>query len=280
MTGSSSLPNAAGAPTTKHSGREQESARRRRRRAPFCPGNEDETPPEILRLGSGAWDVRVVSNRFPAFEPSVERTGAESRGFFDETPARGAHEVIIETPLHDASLASLEPMQVVRVFDAYQRRYRALRSLPDTHSVVIFRNHRLEAGTSLSHPHSQLMAAPVPTPLGRRRLEVARSYYRHNKSCRYCDLRDAERRSGLRILFEEGSAVALQPHASRHPFETWVLPLHHQPSFGNASAVELRDVAIATQRVLAALAEALDDPPFNYVLHTSPVADEEEPYFL
>lgn len=249
---------------------------------PFCPGNEDQTPQEVLRLSRSpsGWDVRGFRNRFPAFEPSVNPPDLPGSGFFDERPARGAHEVIVETPDHEASFASLEPAQVVRVFQAYQSRYRALRDLPCADSIIVFRNHRLQAGTSLSHPHSQLVATPLPTPLARRRYEVARAYYKDRQACLYCDLRDAERKAGARILFEEGSAVALQPFASRFPFETWVLPLEHNPSFGNASPEELRDVALATRRVLAALDAALRDPPFNYVLHTAPVAEEDQPYFL
>ena len=249
---------------------------------PLCPGNEAQTPPEVLRLSSTTtgWDVRAFHNRFPAFEPSVDPADLSGAGFFDERAAAGAHEVLVETPEHDATFSSLAPSQVVRIFEAYQSRYWALRSLACTRCIIIFRNHCIEAGTSLSHPHSQVVGAPLPTPLARRRYEVARAYYEGHESCLYCDLRDAEIKAGSRILLQQGSAVALQPFASRFPFEIWVLPLEHRPSFGNASPEELRDVALATQRVLAALDEALDDPPFNFVLHTAPVADEDQPYFL
>lgn len=253
-------------------------------RCPFCPGNEAQTSEEVDRLpltgGSGDWGTRVIRNRFPAFVPDGDPTRRLSAGHFRRMTAVGAHEVIIETPHHTRPIADMSDEDVTRIFEAYQRRYRTLRRFPGVQVVVIFKNYGEEAGTSLLHPHSQIIAAPVETPIVRRKYQVARDHYEEYGTCLYCDVRDWERTAGERVIFETAHFIAVHPYASRWPFETWILPLRHTPSLGAASAPQLREAALATRRVLWLLRASVGDAPFNYVVHTAPVADEDRPYFL
>src|SRR5688500_274691 len=84
---------------------------------PFCPGNEDKTPPEILAYrdqgaaNAPGWRTRVVPNRFPALaiEGKLDRRG---EGMFDRMNGVGAHEVIIESPQHDVTFANLSTKQI------------------------------------------------------------------------------------------------------------------------------------------------------------------------
>lgn len=250
---------------------------------PFCPGNESLTPGETERLllpGSSQWNVRVVANRFPAFVPDGDPHRSVRADHFRSMRATGAHEVVIETPHHGRAIPDLSDAEITLVFAAYQRRYHALRRLPGMEVVIIFKNYGEAAGTSLTHPHSQIVAAPVETPAVRRKYQVARDHYEEWGTCLYCDLRDWERAAAERVVFETSHFIAVHPYASRWPFETWILPLQHTPSFGSAAPDQLAEAALATRRILRVLRGALGDPPFNYVVHTAPAGDEERPYFL
>ena len=139
---------------------------------PFCPGNESQTPKEVFRLpASGqapAWMVRVVPNRFAAVTPSGRIARIRDGYCFHKMDGIGVHEVIIETPSHNATMALMPYEQVEEVLVAYQQRYNALKKNPQFKFITIFKNHGQAAGTSLIHPHSQLVAIPVAPPYYRR----------------------------------------------------------------------------------------------------------------
>jgi UDPglucose--hexose-1-phosphate uridylyltransferase len=145
---------------------------------PFCPGRESETPPEVWRLASpaGGWRVRVVPNRFALLTPDGSPRRQVSPEGFVGMPGIGHHEVIIESPDHTADLARGDDADVRGVLEAYRARFNALRSA-DASVIVIFRNHGPAAGTSLAHPHSQIVATPVVPVDIRHRFEVAMQHY-------------------------------------------------------------------------------------------------------
>lgn len=247
-----------------------------RERCPFCYDREGLTPPEIFALrpdGSApdtpGWQVRVVPNKFPALriEGQVDPNGGPLAERMDGV---GAHEVIIETPDHDAHLGLLPPDQVTRVLWAYRERYVDLRGDPRFQYALLFRNHGRSAGASLSHPHSQLIALPVLPRRAEEELEVARAYFAEHARCLYCDVVASELRDAERIVFENEHFVAYEPYASRFPFETWVVPKFHQASFGDLSDDHLLPMADALGATLHKLHAALDNPPYNFILHTAP----------
>ncbi len=237
---------------------------------PFCPGNEDQTPPEILREPPGPiWQVRVVPNMFAALsgDGSAERSGDR---MFREMPGIGSHEVVIETPRHDGRMDELSSEEVARVIRIWRERYGSLVARPDVRAVVVFKNFGALAGTSLTHPHSQIVATPVFPPRLLRRLQVASHYYDENGACVYDDVIAAEREAKIRLVEEVGGFVAFEPWAAQTPFETWIAPTFHQGSFGDLADEHVDALAAILVRTLAAVRRACGDPDYNLVLYSAP----------
>ena len=250
---------------------------------PFCPGNEALTPPDIFVLpkgGKSPWSVRVVANKFAALVPGGTTEHKQVGSIYREMDGVGTHEVIIETPEHEQTLALLPETQILDVLTAYQERYRRLRDEPWARLILIFRNHGESAGTSLEHPHSQLIATPVVPKDVRRKYEVATTYYDDTGRCLYCDVLKDEMALGERIIMDTDRFVVFHPFASKSPFETWIGPKKHQPSFGKVSEEDLRELARVLKLTLKSLHEAIGDPDYNYVIHTAPVEDEQKSYYL
>ncbi len=250
---------------------------------PFCPGNETKTPPEALSYRdqrSQSWRVRAFANQFPALTPEGSTRRREEEGFFLGMDGVGVHEVIVETPVHNKPLALMEDSGVEDVLLAYQERYNALSRMHYVKLIIIFKNHGPSAGTSLEHPHSQLIATPVVPRHIRMQFEVARRYYDDTGRCLYSDLIDHELRAGKRVVMETARFVIFHPFASHQPFETWIMPKVHQACFGNASVEDLRNLAHVLRITLLKLYRGLNNPDFNYVIDTAPSGDENKEYYL
>jgi UDPglucose--hexose-1-phosphate uridylyltransferase len=252
---------------------------------PFCPGHELETPPEVLaRRERGAanepgWQLRVIPNKFAALLPEGSTTRRVRHDFFREMDGVGYHEVIVESPTHNRFIPAMERDEVEAILHAYRDRCVALREDRRVKLIMIFRNHGEAAGTSLLHPHSQLVATPVIPGYVRRKYEEATRYCDATGHCLYCDLLEAERQDAERVLLESESFVVFHPFASHTPFETWIVPKQHRPVYGQVSMEEVRDLAGVLKEVLWWLAELLNDPDYNYVFHCAPVDGENEEYY-
>ena len=246
---------------------------------PFCPGHEDQTPPEVLRLPPGGnWRVRVVPNQYAALGAGG-LAQPDGTALFREMPGVGAHEVAIESRRHDARLDEMTPEEVADVLHIWRDRYRQLRIRPGIRAAVVFKNFGRLAGTSLLHPHSQIVATPVFLPRLQRRLEVATRYFDDTGRCVYDDVVAAERDAGVRIVHDEGAFVAFEPFASQTPFETWILPTQHQSSFGTMGDELLPGLGRTLIRVLAAVRGACSDPDFNLLVFSGPANRETEEVF-
>ncbi len=253
---------------------------------PFCLGREEQTPaevyadrPEGVPNGPG-WRVRVVPNRFAAVRPEfpIDREGMA--GVFPRVSGSGYHEVIIESPHHEADLADLSPDEIARVVQAYQVRDRSLRSERHVRFVQIFRNHGQRAGTSLRHPHSQLVALPLVPSEVRNRLEFAARYFDATGHCVYVDLVRAELRNGERMVAESPHFLVFCPFASRTPFETWIAPKRRRATFAGVEPEELLDFAGVLGRTLRRLRSVLGEFDYNFDIHSAPRSEEHrEDYF-
>jgi UDPglucose--hexose-1-phosphate uridylyltransferase len=250
---------------------------------PFCPGNESQTPEEVFRLPlsghNSAWEVRVVPNRFSALAPEGSITRKEDGHFFRKMDGFGIHEVIIETPLHNTPMALKAYEKVEKVLIAYQERYNALKKNRQLRFIAIFKNHGWASGTSLVHPHSQLVATPVMAPYYRRKFDVAHDYHADMGSCLYCDLLNEELEKGERIVADTKEFVILHPYASRVPWETWIIPKEHFASFGLFPAAYLPGLARVLKDTLFCLYRELDNPAFNLMVDSTTTDDEESPYY-
>ncbi len=201
-------------------------------------------------------------------------------GFFRQMDGLGYHEVVVETPVHNEFIDRMDEPSVREILSAYRDRYRALRQDRRLKMILIFKNHGEDAGTSLAHPHSQIVATPVVPGDVRRKYEEAVRYFDATGRCLYNDLRDAEQADSRRIILDTGSFLVFHPFASRSPFETWILPKRHCPSFGEIEEAELDGMAHVLREVLSRQARLLNNPDFNYVLHSAPLDGEDEEYFL
>ncbi len=247
----------------------------------FCEGHEDKTPREILagrseesRPNGPGWSYRVLPNKFPVLwiEGELEPAG---EGLFDRMNGVGAHEVVIETPVHSASLATLPVDAVADVLLAFRERMLDLKKDPRLEYVLVFKNHGEAAGASLGHPHSQLIATPIIPVMVAEELAGAARYYELKERCVWCDILRQERRGGRRAIVEAGGFVALAPFAPRFPFETWILPAVHRAAFEESGADALRGLAGLLGDFLRRMNRVLGDPPFNFMLHTAPLRDSE-----
>jgi len=249
---------------------------------PFCYGNESKTPREIqayrpnsngtAQRDSPGWTVRVVPNKFPALgiEGSLSR---QADGMFDRMNGIGAHEVIIETPEHDQTLATLPPKRIEDVLWAFRDRILDLKKDRRFKYVLLFKNHGEAAGASLEHPHSQLIALPIVPINVAQEVEGAKQYYLYKERCVFCDIIRQEMDSGVRIVAENEDFVTLAPYAPRFPFETWILPRQHESAFENSSSHAFENLARALKTLLLKADRVLDNPPYNLVIHTSPLQD-------
>jgi UDPglucose--hexose-1-phosphate uridylyltransferase len=251
-----------------------------RDQCPFCPGREALTPPEILSYrqnggspNSPGWEVRVVPNKFPALqvEGTLDRSGD---GMFDRMNGIGAHEVIIETPDHDRTLAAMSEPEIERVLWAYRERMVDLKRDIRLRYILVFKNHGGAAGATLEHTHSQLIALPIVPDFVREEIEGARRHFAAKERCVFCDIIHQELADTRRVIFENADIVALSPYAPRFPFETWLLPKRHGARFEEAARHEHESLARALKSVLQRMDRALEFPPFNLIVHTSPFSDD------
>ena len=251
----------------------------------FCPGNEDKTPPEILagRPDSSApngpgWSYRVVPNKFPALriEGDLEPAG---EGLFDRMNGVGAHEVVIETPDHHGSLTTMSLDAVADVLLAYRDRIVDLKKDPRFEYALVFKNFGDAAGASLEHPHSQLIATPITPIMVTEELTGSARYWEMKERCVWCDVVRQERRGRTRLILERDGYVALAPFAPRFPFETWILPTQHRASFEESGVDDLRALAGMLGDFMRRLTITLNEPPFNFMLHTAPLRDGSLEYY-
>jgi UDPglucose--hexose-1-phosphate uridylyltransferase len=252
---------------------------------PFCTGNELKTPPEIIAYrndgsvrNSPGWSLRVVPNKFPALgiEGSLNRQG---EGLYDKMSGIGAHEVIIETPDHQKTLAMISPRQIEDVLWAYRDRILDLKKDRRFKYIMIFKNHGEAAGASLEHTHSQLIALPVVPKRVREETDGARGYFKFKERCIFCDIIRQEVESGIRVIADTPMFIAVAPFAPRFPFEIWIMPRVHQSAFEDSQKQEFEQLAVMLKDMLMRLDKVLDYPAYNYIIHTSPIPESPNEHY-
>ena len=252
---------------------------------PLCEGNEDRTPPEIVAFrdngtlpNTPGWTLRVVPNKFPALriEGELDREG---EGIYDKMNGIGAHEVVIETPRHEETLITLPLKDVKNVLLAYRERITDLRRDQRLRYVLVFKNHGVAAGASLEHSHSQIIALPIVPKRVIEEIEGAKTYFNYKDRCVFCDIIRQELQQRYRVITENKSFLSIAPFASRFPFETWILPKTHQPSFELMEPSQYEQAAQILSDTLRRINQVLTDPPYNYVIHTSSSPEVDMNYY-
>jgi UDPglucose--hexose-1-phosphate uridylyltransferase len=266
-------PERVGRPTDFVRARERPPAAPFDARCPFCPGNEAECTTELFRStlsGASSWQTRVFRNKFPALSLDHGDPSPRRDGLHVSVDGFGVHEVVVETPRHDMTAALLRVEEVEAILRTYRARYRACRAEDWIAHTVIFKNHGPNAGTSLIHPHSQIVSTPVVSNQVQSRLKVMGDYLTAHGECIGCRLVDEELQAGARVVRVSETFVAMVPYAALSSFHIWVFPRRHAASFGEVSDAELADLAHMLRAVLQRLYHGLHDPDFNYVIRSAP----------
>lgn len=212
--------------------------------------------------------VVVIENKYPAF--GYGRCSLSHReGPFSWLEGYGFHEVFIYKD-HKKSPAEFNQKETAQMFLAFLKRYLVLKDDACVEYISIFHNHGFQAGASASHPHSQLIAIPVIPPDVGRSLVGSEKFYHKNKKCVHCLMIEWERKSKKRIIFENKNFISFCPYVSRTAFEIRLFPKIHESNFENNSESLIYDLAEAFNASLKKLFRALNNPPYNFFIHTAP----------
>lgn len=249
---------------------------------PFCPGNEHMTNREVFRThpqdNSGfPWQTRVIKNKFPALS---ENLIPDKAGDFFQTHINGfgIHEVIIDSPHHNRRITDLPFRDIETILYTYLSRYRELERDSRVRHIIIFKNNGDKAGSSLAHPHSQLIATPIISGQIQTRLTVTQNYLNEHHTCLMCDMLDRERTQNLRVIYENEHFISFLPYAALSSFHTWIFPKTHHAHFGRLDDSQIPAFAEILYYVLKSQEKLLNHPDFNFVIRSAPTDCPDKAY--
>jgi UDPglucose--hexose-1-phosphate uridylyltransferase len=252
---------------------------------PFCEGQEGQTPYEIIsyrdrntKPNEKGWRVRVVPNKYPALqiEGDLNKRG---EGIYDKMNGIGAHEVIVECPFHETTIAKLSEENIREVLWVYRDRLVDLKKDRRFVYGMLFKNVGAAAGASIEHTHSQLIVTPIVPINVQEEMNGALEFFNYRGRCIYCDMVHQELSSERRVVLETPHFVSLAPFASRFPFETWIIPKSHNSHFENIQKTEVDELGTVLKTILLKLESALENPAYNYIIHTSPFDSQALPHY-
>jgi UDPglucose--hexose-1-phosphate uridylyltransferase len=235
---------------------------------PFCPGNEESTPPALETYGrDGRWVVRIVPNRYPAFYGDDPLAVRNLGPVHVQAPASGIHEVLVFSPEHTASWADLDDRDAGLVMAALRDRVEEHARAANVRYSQAIVNHGREAGASLSHPHGQLLGMPfVPGGI----LDEERAFGRFEGGCILCATVEAEVADGSRVVHDDDRVVIVCPFWAGSPYEMLVIPRSHEAHLQESAPADLAATGRAVRNALAHMRELLGDVSYNLVFHTAP----------
>jgi len=234
----------------------------------FCDLKDQQPPVLEYKNEKGEWEVIVIPNKYPAFFRS-KNLHERALGPYSLMDGVGFHEVVL-TRDHEKSLAELSAGQIRKVIDAYQERYLELANEENVNYVSIFHNHGQEAGASVSHPHSQIIALPLIDPNLQRSLNGSRLFFENQGECVHCKMLEWDLEEKQRIIYQNEKFAVLAPFASRAAFEIRIYPKEHHAYFERIKENEKDLLADAMKQALARIFKGLNNPAYNFFLHTAP----------
>ncbi len=252
---------------------------------PFDQGNEKMTPNEVLsyRLPTSSknepgWWVRVIPNKYPALrvEGNFDKRGV---GMYDQMNGVGAHEIVIESPNHSDEISNMDEKQIEEIIWAWRDRLLDLSKDKRFKYILIFKNKGSQAGASLEHPHSQIIALPIIPIRVTQELNGSKQYYEYKDRCVFCDIVQQELDERERLVEENGDFISLVPFAPRFPFEICILPKKHESYFPEITKNAIVSLTKVLKKTLLRLKKALNDPPYNLIIHTSPTMEPHLSYY-
>ncbi len=229
---------------------------------PFC--GEEIFKRAVFKRGN----VFSIPNDFPIFSEGDD-LNIHSDGPYETMDGVGFHEVII-TKDHNRPMALFTSEEVKEAVDVYQSRYIELAKNKFVTYISIFHNHGKEAGASVYHPHSQMVAIPVIDPDLKNSIEGAEKYYKKTGLCVYCTMIGWDKKDEERIIYENKKFIVLSPFAPQSNFEVRIYPKEHSPCFEKMDETEKQYFADALKTVLYKIYKGLNDPAYNFYIHTAP----------
>jgi len=256
-----------------------------KKKCPFCNIETQKHPLLIFSKGKKIsskkipkdWTSIVIPNKYPALLPQKTLKKKREGKFYQKISGIGYCELVI-TRDHKKHFPHFELWQIKEVIDCYQLRYLDLMKKPHVAYVSIFHNHGAEAGASQPHPHSQIITTPLIDVDLLKALSNSKKYFEKTGKCIYCQMNKWEMKVKKRIIFENKDFLVLCPFASRSAFQTIISPKKHASNFEKISEKEKWNLAEAFKVAMTKLYKALDDPPYNFYLHTAPVKGKH-PYY-
>ncbi|NLI10186.1 MAG: DUF4931 domain-containing protein [Elusimicrobia bacterium] len=245
-------------------------------KCPFCPGREEETPPEILRWPKGKnWQIRLVPNRYPALTKE-EIFLKPSCGLYEYAGGYGIHDVLVETPEHKGGFESFSIEKIKKIFEIYSMRCGEIKKEKNIKYAMVFKNVGKNAGASLRHPHSQIIGLPLIPSTVSWETEKNESFWEKNSKCLFCETIKNEIKIKSRIVYENSKYAAFCPFASRFFFEIWIMPKKHEPYFESPKN-DFLALAYAVKKVFSALNRSVKDLSYNMIIHSAPCG--EHPHY-
>jgi len=233
----------------------------------FCPGNEHMSGKSIIEKPEKNWQIRVVNNKFPALTKDA-KFYEKSDGFKDKISGYGSHYIIVDTHLHNLHPSRYNILQWERWFETIADLMYAEMADDAIKYVLAFKNHGVEAGASQLHPHTQVIAMPSIPFLIQQEMKRAEEYYDLTGRCAFCDIIKMESSEKVRVVFENEEVVVFCPFAPLQPYEAWIFPKFHRPSIQITHKTR-EEMLKALGHLLDAYYRGLNDPPFNFMLHTA-----------
>ena len=222
------------------------------KKCPFCPGNEDQTPPENFSNGDNVnnWTIRSFPNKYPAFSQ------------LDENGISGIQDIIVESDKHDINMGDFPLSHLKELFQVYKKRLESIKKNKTIKFILIFKNHGVMSGATLEHTHTQIVGLSFVPRQVEKTMQKLKKHFDEEKQCFYCGL--AEQST---VIFENSSFVLISPREARFSYETWIVPKKHQMHYEEITDAQLADLSELISKQINTLNSMLDNPAFNIVLN-------------
>jgi len=253
---------------------------------PFCDSDEIKAPiPADDNCAAqydkeGNWLTRVLTNKYPALTRDVELKQNDINGIYHNLTGVGGHEILVETPLHDYFGWSDMPIEQLKaIFRNYRCRYAHWRADHRIAYLSVFRNYGKVAGASIKHPHSQMVATPLIPPRVKSEIKEMKRHFEQSNHCLMCHIIELEQKTDERLILENEDFIAFSTFAPRFPYETLLVPKRHTDTFEDITEEEITSLADLVSKLFQKFDKLLNDPPFNLILHVSPLRSHGSPYY-
>ncbi len=231
--------------------------------------------PVLLYADKKSWIIQAIPNKFPILAHRELCADKSQKGPYQVIEGVGHHDIVI-TRDHHVNFAHLSDYMANLVFKAFKERYMVMTQNACIKYMSIFHNWGQSAGASIYHPHYQMLSLPIIPPDVFRSLRGSATYYEKTGSCVHCTMVAFERKTKVRVVYENKEAIVFAPFVSREPFELRVFPKKHLPYFEDTNETTMKYIVDALQKALLLLEVQLHDPDYNFFIHTAPLRDKEK----